>query len=92
MHFERLAEAASAAIFEIRNFITQHGSAPALDSIESQMRFIYDSALSNRNPLEMVSKDSSFTYGILSSREFASPDEMEIKKKLDRVTELLSSA
>lgn len=91
MDFMSLANKSSAAIFEIDLFINKYGSSQSLESIKSQMRFILDAALSDKNPLHLLPKDKPFTYSVLASREFASPEEMKIKACLDEVSKLLDA-
>ena len=57
-----------------------------MDTIESQLEFIEKHAVNEKNPVKMLSPDQKFTYGIISSRELASPDEMILKEKLNQVT------
>ena len=73
----------------VSTFEKLNGKSPVLDSIRAQMTFIFDEAECGENPMESIGPDRPFTFGILSSREFASPDELKLKAKLNRVAELL---
>jgi len=64
-------------------------SARALESIRKQLIFIRDKALEGKNPLLELGEKNYFTYRILASKEFASPEEMEIKKNIDYVSRIL---
>jgi hypothetical protein len=84
--FESLAKSARDAIREVHQLSQKIGHNDWMDSIKSQLEFIEKHAINERNPVKMLSPDQEFTYGIISSRELASPDEMILKEKLNQVT------
>ncbi|WP_105103597.1 immunity protein Tsi6 family protein [Microbulbifer pacificus] len=90
MNFRALKAASDEALNEISKYVKKNGSNNVLQSIENQMKFISSEAGSGVNPKEKLSEGRQFTYGILSSREFSSPEELIIKEKLDNVTEQLN--
>ncbi|WP_428818730.1 immunity protein Tsi6 family protein [Microbulbifer sp. MCCC 1A16149] len=77
------------ALAAISAFEDLYGKSAVLDSIRAQMNFVFTEAEHGRNPLESINTRSPLTFGILSSREFSSPDELKLKAKLNRVAELL---
>lgn len=60
-----------------------------LDEIIEQITFISKCAKNGKNPRKVLMEGQSFTYSILASREFASPEELELKAKLDKVSRAL---
>lgn len=89
MSLTELAKAASEAKDEIKTFSDKHGHQPWMESVLSQMDFIEEKSLNGMNPVKCLHDDEEFTYGIISSRELASPEEMIVKKKLNRVSEIM---
>ncbi|WP_156035228.1 hypothetical protein [Microbulbifer sp. HZ11] len=77
------------ALAAISTFENLYGKSAVLGSIRAQMNFVFKETEEGRNPLESINSSRSFTFGILSSREFSSPDELKLKAKLNRVAELL---
>ncbi len=84
--FEILANSAREAINEMDALSKKVGHCSWMDSIQPQLEFIESHAANKRNPVKMLAPDQEFTYGIVSSRELASPDEMILKEKLNLVT------
>ncbi len=73
---------------ELEKYINKYELTGVLESIQVQLDYIQKNALEHKNPfLELGERK--FTYQILSSREFASPEELEIKKHIDYVSEIL---
>jgi hypothetical protein len=89
MNFKKLVGAANDALSKIAAFEAKNGESPVHDSIKAQMKFIRDAALASKNPNMELEKDRQFTYAILASREFASPEELVVKLSLDVVSKLL---
>lgn len=58
---------------------------PSIQSILAQLNFIANCAKQGKNPRSSLPEGQAFTYGIISSREFASPEELELKKYLTAV-------
>ena len=84
--FDNLAKSARDAIKEVHQLSQKIGHNDWMNTIESQLEFIEKHAVNEKNPVNMLSSDQEFTYGIISSRELASPDEMILKEKLNQVT------
>jgi len=84
--FEVLANSAREAISEMDALSKKVGYCSWMDSIQPQLEFIESHAANKRNPVKMLAPDQEFTYGIVSSKELASPDEMMLKEKLNLVT------
>ncbi|WP_369983876.1 hypothetical protein [Thalassolituus sp.] len=84
--FEILANSAREAINEMYALSKKVGHYSWMDSIKPQLEFIESHAADKRDPLKMLAPDQEFTYGIVSSKELASPDEMMLKDKLNLVT------
>jgi hypothetical protein len=84
--FEVLANSAREAINEMYALSKKVGHSSWMDSIQPQLEFIEGHAANKMNPVKMLAPDQEFTYGIVSSRELASPDEMILKEKLNLVT------
>jgi len=89
MSYKNLTMAAEEVLMELSLFINKNGSNPQLDSIRNQMLFIKKHSEKNINPVKMLDLDREFTYGIISSREFSSGEEMRIKEKLNDVSDQL---
>ena len=90
MGLDNLQDASDIALCEISKYLQKSGKNDALKSIEEQMNFISTAAKSGVNPKYKLPNGRQFTFGTLSSRELSSPEELEIKKKIDVVTEQLS--
>ena len=89
MNLKKLADAANVALARISAFAAKNGSTAPLESIRNQMKFIRDAAVDGKNPNSQLAPGQLFTYAILASREFASPEELEVKAALDAVSALL---
>lgn len=89
MDYELLAVNAETAIEEIKLFIAEDGSSDTLESILAQMVFIRDLSKKGKNPITELGPNREFTYGILSSREFASPKELKLKEYINKVDSIL---
>ena len=81
MSFKALELTANETIFQIDRFIEEEGEEDngVLESIMNQMIFIRDAALVEKNPFAELEEGRTFTFGILASREFASPRELELQ-------------
>jgi DNA-binding ferritin-like protein (Dps family) len=84
--FDNLAKSARDAMKEVHQLSKKIGHNDWMDTIESQLEFIEKHAINEKNPVKMLSPDQEFTYGIISSRQLASPDEIRLKEKLNQVT------
>lgn len=91
MSLEKLASAALSAREEIKRLAESSGNQPWMNSVNSQMEFIERKAKNGENPVKCLNRNEEFTYGIISSRELSSPDEMKVKEKLNKVSEILRS-
>ncbi|HSC68631.1 MAG TPA: immunity protein Tsi6 family protein [Cellvibrio sp.] len=91
MHYKTLCAAANKVILAIDTQAPRYASADVLASIKNQMVFIRDNALVGKNPSAELAVGTKFTYGILASRELASPDEILLKDLIDEVTRILIS-
>ena len=89
MDYKALSLSAEIAINKLGGYIKKYGSTSSLESIHQQLIFIRDKALENKNPLVELGEKKYFTYRILASKEFASPEELEIKGKIDDVSRIL---
>jgi hypothetical protein len=85
-----LEKKSNAALFIIDEFTVSNGGSSVLESIREQILFIRNNAILGKNPVVELN-GRQFTYGIISSREFSSPDELKIKTCLDAVSEVLDS-
>ena len=90
MTLDNLKDASDEVLQEISAFVENNGKNNLLKSIEEQMKFISSAAKSGNNPKDKLPDGRQFTFGILSSRELSSPEELKIKKKIDVVTEQLN--
>lgn len=64
-------------------------SNPSHQSILKQIEFIIKCAAKGKNPTEELPAGQTFTYSVIASREFSSPDELAIKKRLDEMSQAL---
>lgn len=88
MNYQKLSAAASKVIMEIESDKLSYTSDGTKQSIKNQMIFIKKYADQNIDPRTKLDGNQ-FTYGIISSREFSSPDELEIKALIDDVSKIL---
>lgn len=88
MDYEALSTSAKVALNKLEKYINTVGSTGVLESIKQQLIFIHDKAAEGKNPLFEL-EEKKFTYNVLASREFASPEELEIKKTIDYVSRIL---
>ena len=89
MNFIKLKESAIVAIKKIDEFGIKNGESDQLESIKQQMIFIRDNAINGKDPSLELGDDRKFTYAIIASREFASPEELDLKEYIDEVSSLL---
>lgn len=89
MGLNELKEAADTAIEKINSFIKENGNSGPLQSILNQMIFVRDNAAKGQHPADVLKEDEKFSYSIIASREFASPDEMELKEFITRVSRIM---
>lgn len=92
MDFKILFAAANDVVQAIDNQPPSYTSADVLASIRNQMIFIRDNAVLNKNPSSELPPNTKFTFAILASRELASPDELLLQAKIDKVTHILINA
>lgn len=88
MDYEELYTAANNVIFAIDNNPPEYASKSVLISIKNQMLFIRDHAAVGNDSAKELPLGKAFNYGILSSREFASPEEMILKGLIDEVSRI----
>jgi len=89
MDYRNLAESANTSIQKLQEFIESNGSSDTLESIKQQMTFIRDNALEDKDPSLELNSSQKFTYAILSAREFSSPQELELKEYINKVSRIL---
>ncbi len=82
MNFSKVEQAALQAIDKFTNQKVIDINQPSIQSIMAQLNFIASCAKQGKNPRHSLPEGKVFTYGIISSREFASPEELELKKYL----------
>ena len=85
--YSRLCALANCAIDKIEEL--QAELTGALDSIKKQMEFIRENAMHERSPVKELKNGVYFTYGILASKELASPRELELKNCIDDILKIL---
>lgn len=92
MNFNALQSAANDVIDAIYTASFETVTADVLTSIKNQMVFIRDAAAAGKNPAADLPAGTKFTYAVLASRELASPDELMLQTRIDKVTHLLAHA
>lgn len=85
MNLLTVEKVALQAIDKFTNQTVVNMNEPAIQSILAQLNFIASCAKQGKNPRSSLPEGQKFTYGIISSREFASPEELELKKYLTAV-------
>ena len=85
MNFLKVEQLALQAIDKFTNQKVINTNEPSIQSILTQLNFIASCAKQGKNPRNSLPEGKVFTYGIISSREFASPEELELKKYLTAV-------
>lgn len=88
MNYQKLSTAAHKVIMELESDKLSCTIDGTKQSIKNQMIFIKKYADQNIDP-RIKLDGNQFTYGIISSREFSSPDELEIKALIDDVSKML---
>ncbi len=88
MNYKDLFTASKTALYLLENLLKKEDTNQNLLSIKAQLQFINNHADNNINPISML-EGKSFSFGILSSREFASPEELFVKNYIDRVSHLI---
>lgn len=91
MNYQDLSTAANKVITEIDRNKLRFISENTKESIKNQMIFIKSYADQKIDPRSQLN-GSKFTYGIISSREFASPEELEVKELIDNVSRIFDSS
>ncbi|MFD2096843.1 hypothetical protein ACFSJ3_12670 [Corallincola platygyrae] len=84
-----MKEQTTKALLKVKSLYVKHPDSTALLSIINQLEFIEQKSKNGLNPKEELPPGTLFTFGITSSRELASPEELKVKKLIDRVSELL---
>ncbi|MEO3877120.1 hypothetical protein [Rheinheimera fenheensis] len=92
MNFNALKSAANDVIDAIYTDSFETVTADVLTSIKNQMVFIRDAAAAGKDPAAELPSGTKFTYAVLASRELASPDELLLQAKIDKVTRILIKA
>lgn len=90
MDFKKLAFAADKAIEAIESDLLKYISEGSILSIKNQMWFIQSSAREEIDPRSLLN-GRQFTYSLIASREFSSPDELNVKSLLDEVSTILDA-
>lgn len=91
MNYLDLSIAANKVITEIDGNKLRFISETTKESIKNQMIFIKSHADQKIDPRSKLN-GSKFTYGIISSREFSSPEELEVKELIDNVSRIFDSS
>jgi len=86
MDFTKLAATATLARKALLEHGQINGNSAVCDSIISQLDFIIKHANNCCDPRSKLTQNQTFTYSILASREFCSPDELTLKEYLDAVS------
>ncbi len=90
MIFKELEEEATKAINMLEEYFKLNQDMKFITTIIIQMEFIQAYAKVHIDPLKAVlEQNKQFTFGILSSKNFASPKELAIKEQLNIVSELM---
>lgn len=91
MTFKQLATECEQAYKMLKEYQEKCGNAqPAIDLIMAQIDFIRACAKVNIDPLQVaIDQRKPFNFGIVSSRLFASPEELVVKSQLDTVSECM---
>lgn len=87
MNYQKLSVAARNVIIEIDGDKLTYISENTKQSIKNQMIYIKKYADQNIDPRSQLNGNT-FTYGIILSREFASPDELKVKLLIDDVSKI----
>lgn len=85
MDFTRVEESALKAIEKFLNQNVVDINELFMQSILAQLNFIADCAKEGKNPRTSLTEGKTFTYGIIASREFASPEELKLNEYLTAV-------
>ena len=89
MDLKRVKDLAKAAlIYFYKQKEVPHDDA-VLESIIKQVEFIYDCASKELDPRKNLPKGKAFTYGVLSSKNFTSPEELKLKEQLNNLDDEL---
>ncbi|WP_411994583.1 immunity protein Tsi6 family protein [Agarivorans sp. DSG3-1] len=86
MNYSKLSASSGLALVEFSKKNISSIEEAIYDSILAQLTFLSDEAKQGRNPRTSLPKGKTFTYGVLASRNFASPEELKLKGLLDEVT------
>lgn len=87
MNYQRLSIAANKVIQAIDENRFPYISENSKQSIRNQMIFIKNNADNKTDPRDFLNGNQ-FTYGVISSKEFASPGEMDVKVLIDNVSKI----
>jgi len=90
MSMRELEVAAQKAYRSVSEIENSRGASDAIDSIRKQMQFIARKASEGKNPVQELNGNK-FTYSLIASKEFDSPEEKFSKNDLDIVSDLLDS-
>lgn len=92
MDYQALNIAAAQVIVFMEDNPLPAASVDVLTSIKNQMVFIRDAAAAGKDPAAELPSVTKFTYAVLASRELASPEELLLQAKIDKVTRTLIKA
>lgn len=86
MNYKLLYQAAATALSELSKKNISSIELAVYDSIIEQLKFILHEANLGNDPRDSIPRGQTFTYGVISSRDFTSPEELKLKRFLDDVT------
>jgi len=89
INFLLLTDKAKAAKKYLLNSHCVDLSNPMHKSILKQIDFIIKCAEKGNNPTEELPTGQTFTYSVIASREFSSPEELAIKNRIDEMSQEL---
>ena len=87
-HHQALHISAQSAVDELKNYLRVKESFPWVLSALKQLEFIILRARNGIDPAEKL-EGRPFSFGIIASRNLASPDELILQDKLYQVSQLL---
>jgi len=85
MSYENLYLSSKMALKKIDEFEEKNGNWSIFETIRAQIIFINTHAYEKKNPVAYLKENQSFTFGVISSKEFSSPDELNLKKYFDKI-------
>ena len=86
MNYKNLVASTNLALTEFSKKNIASIELAVYDSIIEQLKFILHEANLGNDPRDSLPKGQTFTYGVISSRNFTSPEELKLKLFLDDVS------